>query len=95
MLFGLIGALISAASEQLHRARRQIEQQNRVLAREAQARADAEQGATSERRVADRAQTLLAAVVESSEDAILTKSARRPHPVVERRRRADVRLPGR
>ncbi len=74
LLFGLIGALVSAASEQLHGARRQIEQQHRVLAREAQARADAEQGATSERRVADRAQTLLAAVVESTEDAILTKS---------------------
>jgi PAS domain S-box-containing protein len=74
VLFVAIGALISAASEQLHRARRQIEQQHRVLAREARARADAEQGATSERRVADRAQMLLAAVVESSDDAILTKS---------------------
>jgi PAS domain S-box-containing protein len=74
VIFVLIGALISAASEQLHRARHLIEQQNRVLAREAQARADAEQGATSERRVADRAQMLLAAVVESTDDAVLTKS---------------------
>jgi PAS domain S-box-containing protein len=74
ILFLLIGALISAACEQLHQARWQIERQNQVLAGEVRARADAEQGATGVRRVADRAEALLAAVVESSEDAILTKS---------------------
>jgi PAS domain S-box-containing protein len=74
ILFLLIGVLISAACEQLHQARWQIEQQNQVLAGEVRARADAELGATGVRRAADRAQALLAAVVESSDDAILTKS---------------------
>ncbi len=74
LLFVLIGALISAASEQLHRARRHIEGQNRVLADAARARAEAERGVSSERRLADQAQALLAAVVESSDDAILTKT---------------------
>ena len=74
LLFVLIGTLISAASEQLHRARRHIEEQNRVLADAARARAEAERGISSERRLADQAQALLAAVVESSDDAILTKT---------------------
>ena len=74
LLFVLIGSLISAASEQLHRARERIDQQNRVLADAARARAEAEQGVSTERRLADRAQALLAAVVESSDDAILTKT---------------------
>ena len=73
-LFLLVGGLISAATEQLHRARRQIDQQRTALADVARARAEAEQGVSSERRLADRAQALLAAVVESSDDAILTKT---------------------
>ena len=60
LVFLLTGVLVSLAAERLHEARRQIEDRARL-----------EQ---DERREAGRAQALLAAVVESSEDAILTKS---------------------
>jgi PAS domain S-box-containing protein len=59
-LFVLVGGLISVASERLHAARRALERRSEQERRE--------------RSEADRAQALLAAVVESSEDAILTKS---------------------
>ena len=60
VLFVLTGALMSVAAERLLSARQQIEA---LRARD-----------HSERSAADRARALLAAVVESSEDAILTKS---------------------
>ena len=60
VVFLLTAGLISVASEGLHAARRQLERRN-AAERE-------------ERGIADRAQALLAAVVESSEDAIFTKS---------------------
>ena len=60
VLFVLTGALISVAAERLLSARQQIE----LLRVRDQ----------NERSAADRARALLAAVVESSEDAILTKS---------------------
>jgi len=60
VLFVLTGTLISVAAERLLSARQQIE----LLRLRDQ----------NERSAADRARSLLAAVVESSEDAILTKS---------------------
>jgi len=59
VVFVLTGALISLGCERLDAARRQLE---------ARTRADLE-----ERQAADRARSLLAAIVESSEDAIFTK----------------------
>jgi PAS domain S-box-containing protein len=60
IIFVLTGALMSVAAERLLSVRRQIEA---LRARD-----------HNERSAADRARALLAAVVESSEDAILTKS---------------------
>jgi len=59
VVFVLTGALISLGCERLDAARRQLE---------ARTRADLD-----ERQDADRARSLLAAIVESSEDAIFTK----------------------